>query len=276
MRNRWLFNRTWVSAGILSALLLGCGCDPKVPKPKPPIKIAVEGEASANTNRDANGDPLSVVIWIYHLKNKTEFSRLTFDMLNSGRSDQEMLGTDFLGRSELVAVPGTLYHETADLNPDTKYIGVVAFFRKPDPNYWRYLVSVEQLEQAKTRKKDWQGQKLPLFSFKIQDCYMALNYAKAEFIPGQPENAKPDCSGHYVYAPAFTPSTTPAQPAPSQPGPAKPSGSNSTQAKPSSQTPSKAPIITIKPNLSNPARPSVTITPPPTQNPYIQIAPIEQ
>ena len=190
----FIFN-VWLSAGILALVAGGCG-KPKVPRPLPSIKIAMEGEATPTINRDANGDPLSVVIRVYHLKGKGEFSRLTFDQVTSGRTDQELLGSDFIGRSEFVIVPGTVSREMTDLAPGTKFIGVVAFFRKPDPNYWRYLVSMEQLNLARTRKKDWQGKKLPLFSFKVQDCFMTLNYGKPELIPGQPQDAKPECGGY--------------------------------------------------------------------------------
>ncbi len=215
MRNRRSMIRLLISVGILVLGGLGCG-KPKVPRPRPSVKIAVEGEATATINRDANGDPLSVVVRVYHLKDRAEFSKLTFDLVTSGRTDQELLGADFIDRSEFVIVPGILARETADLAPGTKYIGVVAFFRKPDPNYWRYLVSMEQLNLARTRKKDWQGKKLPLFSFKVQDCFMTLNYAKPELIPGQPQNVKPECGGYFSYASAQTemvPAPTPVKPA---------------------------------------------------------------
>ena len=200
MRNRLLMGNTWMHAVILGVAMLGCG-KPKVPRPLPSIKIAVEGEATPTINRDANGDPLSVVVRVYHLLGKGEFAKLTFDMVTSGRTDQELLGADFIGRSEFVIVPGTRSRETADLSPGTKYIGVVAFFRKPDPNFWRYLVSMEQLNLVRTPKKDWQGKKLPLFSYRIQDCFLTLNYSKPELIPGQPQNAKPECSGYFSAAP---------------------------------------------------------------------------
>ncbi len=208
-----------VFAGILILGGIGCG-KPKVPRPLPSVKIAVEGEATSTINRDANGDPLSVVVRVYHLKDKAEFSKLTFDLVTSGRTDQELLGADFIDRSEFVIVPGTLARETANLAPGTKYIGVVAFFRKPDPNYWRYLVSLEQLNLTRTRKKDWQGRKLPLFSFKVQDCFMILNYAKPELIPGQPQNVKPECGGYFTYAPVQperAPDPTPAKPTSTKP-----------------------------------------------------------
>lgn len=195
---------------LTAMVFLGCG-KPKVPRPQPSIPIAVEGEALPAINRDVNGDPNSVVVRIYHLKDKTEFSKLTFDLVTSGRSDQELLGADFLGRSEFVLVPGTTSLDTAELSPGTRYIGAVAFFRKPDPHYWRYLVSLDALKVARSKKKDWKGKKLPIFSFKAQDCFLTVNYLKPEYIPGQPENAKPECTGYFVYAPApvKTPAPTP-------------------------------------------------------------------
>jgi type VI secretion system protein VasD len=243
MRNRWLMGTFWISAGLLAVAMLGCG-KPKVPKVLPSVKIGVEGEATSTINRDANGDPLSVVVRIYHLKDKGEFSKLTFDMVTSGRTDQELLGADFIGRSEFVIVPGGTLRDTADLSPGTNYIGVVAFFRKPDPNYWRYMVSMEQLNIAKTRKKDWQGKKLPLFSFKVQDCYMTLNYSKPEFIPGQPENAKPECGGYFAIAPA--PPVKAPEPAPVKPVTVTP--------KPSSTKPTKPvkPVLPPKPTPPSP------------------------
>ena len=156
-------------------MTLACG-KPKIPLPPPPVRIGVEGQASPTINRDANGDPLSVVVRIYHLKGKVEFPRLTFDMVTSGRTDQELLGADFLGRSEYVVVPGATTRDATGLAPGTKYVGIVAFFRKPDPNYWRYLVSLDQLKLAQS-KKEWQGQKLPLFCFTVQDCFLVMNYS---------------------------------------------------------------------------------------------------
>ncbi len=236
MENRPLIIISSMAVALTAMVFLGCG-KPKVPRPQPSIPIAVEGEALPAINRDVNGDPNSVVVRIYHLKDKTEFSKLTFDLVTSGRSDQELLGSDVLGRSEFVLVPGTTSLDTADLAPGTKYIGAVAFFRKPDPHYWRYMVSLDALKVARSKKKDWKGKKLPIFSFKIQDCYMTVNYLKPEYIPGQPENAKPECTGYFVYAPAPVkapipaPKPVPATPA-SKPPVSKPAAPPAKPAKP--------------------------------------------
>jgi len=44
-------------------------------------------------------------------------------------------------------VPGGKISRSGDILPGAKYVGILAFFRKPDPNYWRCLVSLDQTEQ---------------------------------------------------------------------------------------------------------------------------------
>lgn len=198
----------WIPATILAMASGGCGA----PKALPSAQVAVEGEAAPTINRDAHGDPLSVVVRVYHLKDKAEFSRLTFDMATSGRPDEELLGPDFLGRSEVVVVPGNLFRKTMDLAPGTNYLGIVAFFRKPDPNHWRCLVSKEQLRMTHADRKAWQGRKLPLLAFKVQDCFLSLTTCRPEPIPGLPPNAKPECGGAATEAPG--PQAVPARSVP--------------------------------------------------------------
>ena len=95
MKSHLWSGRLLVVIGALVFAHVGCSGPKNVPLA--PVKIAVEGEAPPTINRDLNGDPLSVVVRVYHLKDKAEFAKLTFDMVSSGRTDQELLGGDFLG-----------------------------------------------------------------------------------------------------------------------------------------------------------------------------------
>jgi len=156
MRRRGFREGKWIGIGVLLTLIIACGAKiqplPQVQvQPPPPAKFEVSVEASPTINRDPNGDPLSVVIRLYQLKDKGEFSKLTFDVASSGRTDQELMGADFLGKEEFVMVPGAKYAKLDEVTPGTKFVGIVAFFRKPDPNYWRYLVSVDQLMQPQAQ-----------------------------------------------------------------------------------------------------------------------------
>ena len=66
--------------GLVALTLGGCGM-------MGPKTYAVKGEADANMNRDSGGNSLSVAIRIYQLKDATEFSKLTFDTVASGRPE---------------------------------------------------------------------------------------------------------------------------------------------------------------------------------------------
>lgn len=188
----------WILAGGLALALLGCATKPD-PIPQPPTKFDVSVSASPTINRDPEGNPLSVVVRFYSLKDKTEFSKLTFDVVSSGRTEAEMLGSDFLAKSEIIVIPGGSQTALQDLAPGTKYIGVVAFFRQPDPHYWRYMVTLDSMlpvetKDSKKKNKD-KPRPNPSLNFKVEDCYLAITGIKPELIPGQPENAKPDCGG---------------------------------------------------------------------------------
>jgi type VI secretion system protein VasD len=157
---------------LLLAILAGCASGPKM--------YEIRGEADPVVNRDTTGAPLSVVVRLYQLKDSTEFSKLTFDTLASGRPESDLLGPELLEKNEVVLVPGNKHSSTDKLREDTKYIGIVAFFRRPDPNYWRYLVDADKVRSDG-------------LTFRVQDCYLTLLNVKPVPIPGQPVNGKPTC-----------------------------------------------------------------------------------
>jgi len=147
--------------------------------PKP---YEIRGQAAPMINRNSNGAPLSVVVRLYQLKSQDTFNKLSFDLAASGRSDAELFGGDLVGKSEFIVVPGKKYTGNDIVLPDTKYVGIVAYFRKPDANYWRFLV-----DASTVRSKG--------MSFRVQDCYLELDGINPVAIPGQPPNAKPSCNG---------------------------------------------------------------------------------
>ena len=152
--------------------------------------MSIRGEADPIINRDNSGKSLSVVVRVYQLKDATEFSKLTFDNLASGRPESELLGADLLEKNEVILVPGSKYLGTDKINADAKHIGLVAFFRQPDQHYWRYLVDADKVRSDG-------------LTFKAQDCYLLITNLKPSPIPGQPASARPICT---------TPLQKPAQP----------------------------------------------------------------
>lgn len=162
----------WV--GGMACLLSACLSGPK--------SFEIRGDGDPILNRDISGKSLSVVVRVYQLKDAGEFSKLTFDMLASGRPETEFLGQELLGKSEAIVVPGGKYVNTDKISSDAKYVGVVALFRRPDQHYWRYLLDADSVRSNGV-------------VFKVKDCYLTLNDVKPLVIPGQPNiaNVKPEC-----------------------------------------------------------------------------------
>lgn len=169
-----------------AALLSACASGPK--------SFTIVGEGDPVLNRDINGKSLSVVVRIYQLKDAREFSKLTFDMLASGRPESELLGSALLDKTDVVVVPGGEYVSSEKLLDETRFVGIVAFFRTPDPYYWRQLVDAESIN-----KQSGAINRASALTFKVQDCYISLSGTKPVPLPGQPQNARPDCGALYTH-----------------------------------------------------------------------------
>lgn len=173
---RGKFTQKGCFASASAALLIGLtGCT------SAPKTFEIRAEADPVINRDTSGNPLSVVVHVYQLRDANEFAKLTFDTLASGRPVNELLGKDLLEKDEVLLVPGATYSNTNKLGEETKYLGIVALFRQPDQHYWRYLVDADSVRKSGLR-------------FKVQDCYLALSSIRPSVIPGQPDGAPPACA----------------------------------------------------------------------------------
>ena len=146
-----------------------------------PIELKMQGEASSIINRDSSGKSLSLVLHIYQLKSVDQFNRLTFDTLSNGKTPAELLGGTLVTHSEFILLPGKTSTLPITLQAETQFIGVVGFFRKPDSQFWRALVSGQALRDSKT------------LSIKAQDCYLQIIKPNPLLIAGQSATFKADC-----------------------------------------------------------------------------------
>lgn len=170
--------RQMLCIGAVSLLALaGCASGPKT--------VEIKAVADPVINRDVSGKALSVVVHIYQLKDATEFTKLTFDMLASGRSLSEQLGKDLIEMSEVMLVPGATQSRVDKIHQDARHVGVVAFFREPDQHYWRLLVDADEVR----------GNGL---NFRVQECFLSLATPKPALIPGQPSSPPSTCANNNV------------------------------------------------------------------------------
>ncbi|WP_081768857.1 type VI secretion system lipoprotein TssJ [Herbaspirillum sp. RV1423] len=111
------------------------------PKKQDTLHIGIVTDNTANPN--GTGKPLSVVIRVYQLRRREAFDRASYDALH--HQDKEVLAYDALSADSQIVSPNTGTHLSMPLSQETQYLGVVAFFRKPDGGTWRLVVDRKTL-----------------------------------------------------------------------------------------------------------------------------------
>lgn len=160
--------------GILAATLALAGCATKPPS------LQIDAVAAPTINRDVDGEPLSIVVRLYQLRDRSAFDLLTFDAAARVEDDRELFGDQLVLRHELLLVPGGSRSEVETLAPETRYVGIAGFFREPDSQHWRILVEAQAIAAKGLR-------------FRVEDCNLALLEPEALAIPGQQPGHKPRC-----------------------------------------------------------------------------------
>jgi type VI secretion system protein VasD len=133
---RWPGRRALVGALVVvfAAVTAACGGGKTPPLMRGTIKV------DARANPDANGRPSPVVIRVYELKSLAAFNSADFFALFE--KETETLGGDLVGREEFQLDPGETRPYQRQLQPDTKFIGVVAGFRDIERARWRESAAV--------------------------------------------------------------------------------------------------------------------------------------
>lgn len=165
-----------------------------------PVTYPIRAAADPVINRDETGSALSVVVRVYQLRDRKAFAGLGFEAMSSGRSDAELLGGDVIERSEVVVVPGQQALAAGTLTPDTRYIGLVAMFRQPDLDNWRYLVSADAvrsnnggLAAAVGNLFSGDAERHTGLSFTVRDCALEIIAPAPELLSGQDRPRKGVC-----------------------------------------------------------------------------------
>jgi type VI secretion system protein VasD len=116
-------------------VLIGCSGDSK--------KWKLILTATQTLNQDDSGDSLPVLVRIYQLRAKEKFQQATFKAL--WKNDKELLEGDLLDRKEHMIHPDsqTLVDVDVDIKHGAAFLGVMALFRKPNVEDWKYLVPAE-------------------------------------------------------------------------------------------------------------------------------------
>ena len=131
VRRRGAARRVLVPA--LAAALTACAAKP--PPSSPPTVVRGTLQAGASVNPDARGRPSPVVVKLFELKSVGAFEAADFFSLFD--KDREALGADVLRKEELTLRPGERVALDRTLDPEARYLGVVAGYRALDRSRWR-------------------------------------------------------------------------------------------------------------------------------------------
>ena len=135
---RFGLRSVWPAAGALLAMAMAItGCSTK------PLPTEVTGtlQAATNLNPSTSKRPSPLLVRVYELKSVTAFNNADFVSLY--QRDQAELGTEMVGREEVILNPG----DTRPINklggPETRFIGVFAAYRDLDRAKWRSVLAIQ-------------------------------------------------------------------------------------------------------------------------------------
>lgn len=128
---------SWCAVLAAGLLVAGCG---GAPKPTPPTVVRATVAAMTNVNPDASGRPSPIVVRVFELRSLAAFQRADFFSLWD--KDREMLGPELLNREEYALAPGERRPFNRQIQPETRYIAVIAAFRDLQRASWRGSVPI--------------------------------------------------------------------------------------------------------------------------------------
>lgn len=104
--------------------------------------------ARHGVNQTERGQSLSTVVRIYQLKDNQSFDAAAYrDLLNQ---DTVLLGDNLLASKQLTFRPGEAISVDEEIHPDTKYVGLVAFFNRGDDSQtWKVLIPKKKFSNKK-------------------------------------------------------------------------------------------------------------------------------
>lgn len=123
---------------VLSLTLVSCA-KPPPPPPKPTI-LQISLTVDLNANPDARGRASPVVARLLELKSLAAFQSTDFFSLFD--RERDALGSDLVAKEELLLQPGESQQLTRELQPDTRFVAVLAAYRDIERSRWRASIPV--------------------------------------------------------------------------------------------------------------------------------------
>ncbi len=110
--------------------------------------LNVDLAARAKLNPDDAGRATSVAVRVYQLKDRKMFDGTSYDDLL--KNDRTVLAQDLLADISTVVNPGASASLSQPMQPETKYVAIVAFYRSPGRDgVWKRVIEKKRLDADK-------------------------------------------------------------------------------------------------------------------------------
>jgi type VI secretion system protein VasD len=107
----------------------------RTPQPRK-VTLRIHAGEQLNVNNELRS--LSVVLRVYKLKRLEAFSAAPYPTFGQAAAESTAFGSDLVDVREVVLTPGQRHEVIETLPPEAAYLGVVALFRAPAENRWRF------------------------------------------------------------------------------------------------------------------------------------------
>ncbi|CAD6545984.1 type VI secretion system lipoprotein TssJ [Paraburkholderia metrosideri] len=115
---------------------------------KPPRNVGITLYAAPNLNAANDKRPLALVVRLYTLKDPTSFQQAPFNTFIDPALEKTTLGSDLLSVREVTLVPGQRYNVTEKVSREAQAFGIVALFRDPAMQRWKFAFDPAKSEKA--------------------------------------------------------------------------------------------------------------------------------
>uniref|UniRef100_E1TC44 Type VI secretion lipoprotein, VC_A0113 family n=1 Tax=Burkholderia sp. (strain CCGE1003) TaxID=640512 RepID=E1TC44_BURSG len=113
--------------------------------------LNVDLSAREALNPDDAGRATSVAVRVYQLRDRKLFDGASYDDLL--KNDRTVLAQDLQASMAAVLNPGASASLAQPMQPDTKYVAIVAFYRNPGSgDGWKYVIAKKKLDADKPLK----------------------------------------------------------------------------------------------------------------------------
>ncbi|HEX8873967.1 MAG TPA: type VI secretion system lipoprotein TssJ [Nitrosospira sp.] len=124
---------------VILLFIAGCASTPK------PAMVKMSLRAQSNVNPDAHGRASPIVVKFFELKSSTAFDAADFFSIFD--NEQKTLGAELINSEVFQLHPGEKLQFDRPLQPDTRYVAVVAAFRDLEHSQWRASAAIPPKEK---------------------------------------------------------------------------------------------------------------------------------